>query len=144
MKRACSPFASSLPPPPPSKNMHVNFHRSWIGLQWRGSKESRGRLRSAFQTGSGTSRTSAARTDNIVLGEGEGGEGGEGGGDMNVLSKTTRKTVETEKCARHHVCTVSVFFFFFLSEGLNRIGEFVFECLQVCSGLTACTFLFYF
>lgn len=39
----------------------------------------------------------------------------------------------------------SVFFFlFFLSEGFNRIGEFVFECLQVCSGLTACTFLFYF
>lgn len=40
-----------------------------------------------------TSRTSAAGTV--------------GGEVSNVLS---RKTVDAEKCARHHVCTISVFF----------------------------------
>lgn len=44
-----------LLPALPLTNMHVNFHRFWIGLQWRGSTESLGWLRSAFQTGSGTS-----------------------------------------------------------------------------------------
>lgn len=118
------------PPSPPLEKHACEFPPGLIGLQWRGSRVAADYAVPFRQVQEHHEPLRLELTQSCL--------GGGAGETMNVLSKPRGRLLK-ETCAHHHVCTISVLFFFFLSEGLNRVSEFVFECLYVCSGLTACT-----